>query len=55
MTVKRTIDHTLVPAHIWTEDVTHDAVRQLEHVARLPFVHSHVAAISRLPTRTSTR
>ena len=39
------IDHAPVPARIWTEDVTHDAVRQLEHVARLPFVHSHVAAM----------
>ena len=35
MTVKRTIDHTPVPVHIWTEDVTPEAVRQLEHVARL--------------------
>ena len=42
MTVKRTIDHTPVPVHIWTEDVTPEAVQQLEHVARLPFVHSHV-------------
>ena len=45
MTVKRTIDHTPVPVHIWTEDVTPEAVQQLEHVARLPFVHSHVAAM----------
>ena len=45
MTVRRTIDHTPVPVHIWTEDVTPEAVRQLEHVARLPFVHSHVAAM----------
>ena len=45
MTVKRTIDHTPVPVRIWTEDVTCDAVQQLEHVARLPFVHSHVAAM----------
>ena len=45
MTVKRTIEHTPVPVRIWTEDVTHDAVRQLEHVAHLPFVHPHVAAM----------
>ena len=45
MTVKRTIDHTPVPVRIWTEDVTCDAVQQLEHLARLPFVHSHVAAM----------
>lgn len=45
MTVKRTIEHTLVPVRIWTEDVTHDAVRQLENVAHLPFVYPHVAAM----------
>ena len=45
MSVKRTIDYTPVPVRIWTDDVTHDAVRQLEQVAQLPFVHSHVAAM----------
>ena len=45
MTVKQTIEYTPVPVRIWTEDVTPDAVRQLEQVARLPFVHSHVAAM----------
>ena len=45
MTVKQTIGYTPVPVRIWTEDVTPDALRQLEHVARLPFVHSHVAAM----------
>ena len=45
MTIKRTIDHTPVPVHIWTWDVAHEAVRQLEQVAHLPFVHSHVAAM----------
>ena len=45
MTVKRTIEHTPVPVHIWTEEVTHDAVQQLEHIAHLPFVYPHVAAM----------
>ena len=45
MTVKQTIGYTPVPVHIWTEDVAPDAVRQIEHVARLPFVHSHVAVM----------
>ena len=45
MTVKRTIEHTPVPVHIWTEDVTHGAVQQLENVAHLPFVYPHVAAM----------
>ena len=45
MTVKQIIEYTPVPVRIWTEDVTLDAMRQLEQVARLPFVHSHVAAM----------
>ena len=45
MTVKQTIEYTPVPVRIWTEDVTPDAMRQLEQVARLPFIHSHVAAM----------
>ncbi len=45
MTVKRTIEHTPVPVRIWTEDVTHNAVQQLEHVAHLPFVYPYVAAM----------
>ena len=45
MTAKQTIEYTPVPVRIWTEDVTPDALRQLEQVARLPFVHSHVAAM----------
>ena len=45
MTVKQTIGHTPAPVRIWTEDVSPDALRQLEQVARLPFVHSHVAAM----------
>ena len=45
MTVKQTIGHTPAPVRIWTEDVSPDALRQLEQVARLPFIHSHVAAM----------
>ena len=45
MAVKQTIEYTPAPVRIWTEDVTPDALRQLEQVARLPFVHSHVAAM----------
>ena len=45
MTVKQTIEYTPVPVRIWTEGVTPDAMRQLEQVARLPFVHSQVAAM----------
>ena len=45
MAVKQTIEYTPAPVRIWTEDVTPDALRQLEQVAHLPFVHSHVAAM----------
>ena len=45
MAVKQTIEYTPAPVCIWTEDVTPDALRQLAQVARLPFVHSHVAVM----------
>ena len=45
MPVKLSIEHTPVPVRVWTGDPGPDALRQLEHVARLPFVHSHVAAM----------
>ena len=45
MSVKLSIEHTPVPVRIWTGDVTPEALQQLAEVARLPFVHSHVAAM----------
>jgi len=45
MPIKQTIDRAGVPVHIWTDDVEHEAVKQLANIARLPFVHRHVAAM----------
>jgi tRNA-splicing ligase RtcB len=45
MTIKQTLQDTGVPVHVWTDDVDPQALRQLANVARLPFVHSHVAAM----------
>ena len=45
MTIKQSIEYTDVPVHIWTDDVEHEAVQQLANIARMPFVHRHVAAM----------
>ena len=45
MPIKQTIEHTDVPVHVWTDDVDPKAIQQLANVARLPFVHRHVAAM----------
>ena len=45
MTIKQSIEYTKVPVRIWTNDIDQSAKQQLANVARLPFVHSHVAAM----------
>lgn len=45
MTIKQTFSDSGVPVHIWTEDIEQRAAQQLANVARMPFVHSHVAAM----------
>ena len=45
MPVQREIAGGHVPVRIFTDDVADDALRQLEQVAQLPFVHGHVAAM----------
>jgi len=45
MTIKKTLSDAAVPVHIWTEDIEQEATQQLANIARLPFVHSHVAAM----------
>lgn len=34
-----------VPVLVWTDDTEPEAIAQLQNVARLPFVHHHVAAM----------
>ena len=45
MTIQQTINKGRVPVHIWTHDVQSEAMDQLSDVARMPFVHHHVAAM----------
>jgi tRNA-splicing ligase RtcB (3'-phosphate/5'-hydroxy nucleic acid ligase) len=45
MPVQRELAGGRVPVRIFTDDVADDALRQLEQVAQLPFIHGHVAAM----------
>ncbi|MBK1719078.1 RtcB family protein [Thiocystis violacea] len=45
MPIKRVISKGRIPVKIYTDDVSENAVKQLENVAQLPFIHSHVAAM----------
>ena len=45
MTIKQTLSYAGVPVHIWTDDIQPAATQQLANVARMPFVHSHVAVM----------
>ncbi len=45
MAIKRTFNKGKVPVHVWTEDIDPKAIDQLVNVSKLPFVHSHVAAM----------
>jgi len=45
MPIKRIITTGRVPVKIYTDDIADNAVEQLENVARLPFIHKHIAAM----------
>ncbi len=45
MPVRRELAGGRVPVRIFTDEVESEALRQLEQVAQLPFVHGHVAAM----------
>ncbi len=45
MPIRQIIDHTPVPVKIFTDDIEPEARAQLENIARLPFIHGHVAAM----------
>lgn len=45
MPIKRVISKGRVPVKIYTDDVADNAMKQLENVSQLPFIHSHVAAM----------
>ncbi len=45
MPIRRELAGGTVPVRIFTEEVEPEALRQLEQVAQLPFLHGHVAAM----------
>ncbi len=45
MPVRREIAGGSVPVRIFTDEVESEALRQLEQVAQLPFIHGHIAAM----------
>src|SRR5262245_41616211 len=45
MPVRRELAGGLVPVRIFTDEVEPEALRQLEQLSQLPFVHGHVAAM----------
>ena len=47
MPIQKVINKGRVPVKIYTDEIEHEALQQLLNIARLPFVHSHVAAMHR--------
>lgn len=45
MPIHQTLHGAHVPVHIFTDDIDAQALRQLLHIASLPIVHPHVAAM----------
>ncbi len=45
MPVKMRINKHRVPVNIYTEDIESEAITQLGHIAELPFIHHHIAAM----------
>ncbi|ASJ72032.1 RtcB family protein [Granulosicoccus antarcticus] len=45
MPIMRTINKGRVPVKIYTDDIDSGACEQLANIARLPFIHSHIAAM----------
>lgn len=45
MSIKLTLDEARVPVQVWTDDIEGLARDQLINVAKMPFVHHHVAAM----------
>jgi len=45
MAIQMTLNKGRVPVRIWTQDIAHDALQQLQNLSQLPIVHHHVAAM----------
>ncbi len=45
MPVRQILDQGRIPVKIYTDDIESTARRQLENLAEMPFIHSHIAAM----------
>jgi len=45
MPIKNIITKGTVPVKIYTDDIEHSAYEQLSNMAKMPFIHSHIAAM----------
>jgi tRNA-splicing ligase RtcB len=45
MPIQKTLTEQRVPVKIWTDDIDERSLEQLRHIASLPFIHHHVAAM----------
>jgi tRNA-splicing ligase RtcB len=45
MPIKKVITENHVPVKIWTDDVDDRSMEQLGNIAKLPFIHHHIAAM----------
>ena len=45
MPIRITMTEQRVPVKIWTDDVDAASLAQLGNIAKLPFIHHHVAAM----------
>ena len=45
MPIQMTLNKGHVPVHIWTRDITHGALQQLQNLSQLEVIHHHIAAM----------
>jgi tRNA-splicing ligase RtcB len=45
MPIQKIITSGLVPVKIYTDDIDEDTLQQLQKMARMPFIHSHIAVM----------
>ncbi len=45
MHISQSLHKGLVPVHIFTDEIDHHALQQLQSLAQLPIVHPHIAAM----------
>jgi tRNA-splicing ligase RtcB (3'-phosphate/5'-hydroxy nucleic acid ligase) len=45
MSIKKMLNKGKVPVKIFTDDIDHMAIQQLNNISQLPFIHHHIAAM----------